>query len=149
MLVLTRKYQEKIRIGENITITVLRMKGKAVRLGIEAPSTVPVVRGELSFEVPELTADDASDDDAEVSTIEFELADAGKSRSSNRTFGRTVAGSEWTTKSRPDGVDRGALPSGGKVGFSRVPRDKVAELLPKLVSGTSPLRAMLDQRSTI
>ena len=37
MLVLTRKYQEKIRIGENITITVLRMKGKAVRLGIEAP----------------------------------------------------------------------------------------------------------------
>ena len=148
MLVLTRKYQEKIRIGENITITVLRMKGKAVRLGIEAPSTVPVVRGELSFEVPELTADEASDDDAEVSTIEFELADAGKNRSSNRTFGRTVAGSEWTTKSRPDGVDRSSA-SGDKVGFSRVPRDKVAELLPKLVSGTAPLRAMLDQRSTI
>ena len=38
MLVLTRKYQEKIRIGDNITITVLRMKGKAVRLGIEAPT---------------------------------------------------------------------------------------------------------------
>src|SRR5689334_8217689 len=50
MLVLTRKYQEKIRIGNNITITVLRTKGKAVRLGIEAPSDVPVIRGELSFE---------------------------------------------------------------------------------------------------
>ena len=50
MLVLTRKYQEKIRIGDNITITVLRTKGKAVRLGIEAPTDVPVIRGELSFE---------------------------------------------------------------------------------------------------
>jgi carbon storage regulator len=50
MLVLTRKYQEKIRIGDNITITVLRTKGKAVRLGIEAPANVPVVRGELKFE---------------------------------------------------------------------------------------------------
>jgi carbon storage regulator len=50
MLVLTRKYQEKIRIGDNITITVLRTKGKAVRLGIEAPANVPVIRGELSFE---------------------------------------------------------------------------------------------------
>src|SRR5689334_12022715 len=49
MLVLTRKYQEKIKIGDNITITVLRMKGKAVRLGIEAPGNVPVIRGELSF----------------------------------------------------------------------------------------------------
>ena len=50
MLVLTRKYQEKIRIGDNITITVLRTMGKAVRLGIEAPTNVPVIRGELSFE---------------------------------------------------------------------------------------------------
>ena len=50
MLVLTRKYQEKIRIGDNITITILRTKGKAVRLGIEAPTDVPVIRGELTFE---------------------------------------------------------------------------------------------------
>ena len=59
MLVLTRKYQEKIRIGDNITITVLRTKGKAVRLGIEAPTNVPVIRGELSFE----RAVDAEDPD--------------------------------------------------------------------------------------
>ena len=49
MLVLTRKQNEKIRIGENITITVIRMKGKAVRLGIEAPKKVNVLRGELLF----------------------------------------------------------------------------------------------------
>ena len=34
MLVLTRKQNEKIRIGDSITITVLRMKGKSIRLGI-------------------------------------------------------------------------------------------------------------------
>jgi len=51
MLVLTRKQNEKIRIGDSITITVLRMKGKAVRLGIEAPKEVGVMRGELVFEL--------------------------------------------------------------------------------------------------
>jgi carbon storage regulator CsrA len=47
MLVLTRKLQEKIRIGDSITITVLRVKGNAVRLGIDAPRSVRVVRSEL------------------------------------------------------------------------------------------------------
>ena len=47
MLVLTRKYQEKIRIGDHVTITVLRTKGKAVRLGIEAPKDMLVLRDEL------------------------------------------------------------------------------------------------------
>ncbi len=47
MLVLTRKHQERIRIGENIVLTVLRIKGNTVRVGIEAPREVRVVRGEL------------------------------------------------------------------------------------------------------
>lgn len=48
MLVLTRKPQEKIRIGDDITVTVIKTKGKGVRLGIEAPGNVPVLRGELA-----------------------------------------------------------------------------------------------------
>ncbi|MEQ8849610.1 carbon storage regulator [Botrimarina sp.] len=48
MLVLTRKPQEKIRIGDDITITVIKTKGQGVRLGIEAPAHVPVLRGELA-----------------------------------------------------------------------------------------------------
>ena len=47
MLVLTRKPQEQIRIGNGITITVLRVKGNTVRIGIDAPRDVRVVRGEL------------------------------------------------------------------------------------------------------
>jgi carbon storage regulator len=48
MLVLTRKQGEQIRIGADVVITVVRTKGKAVRLGIQAPSHVPVLRGEIA-----------------------------------------------------------------------------------------------------
>lgn len=47
MLVLTRKTQEKIQIGDNITVTILRVKGQAVRVGIDAPRDVRVIRTEL------------------------------------------------------------------------------------------------------
>jgi carbon storage regulator CsrA len=47
MLVLTRKMQEQIRLGEEITITVLRIRGNTVKIGIEAPRGVRVIRGEL------------------------------------------------------------------------------------------------------
>jgi carbon storage regulator len=47
MLVLSRKESEKIRLGDDIIITVVRVAGDKVRLGIEAPSHVPVLRREL------------------------------------------------------------------------------------------------------
>lgn len=47
MLVLSRKTQERIQIGDNVVVTVLRVKGNMVRIGIEAPKEVRVVRGEL------------------------------------------------------------------------------------------------------
>ena|GEM_PF-716542 len=50
MLVLTRKLMEKLFIGDNICVTVVRLEGGQVRLGIEAPRDVAVVRAEL---VPE------------------------------------------------------------------------------------------------
>lgn len=47
MLVLTRKAGESIVIGRQIRITVLEMQGRQIRLGIEAPSEIPVHRGEV------------------------------------------------------------------------------------------------------
>jgi carbon storage regulator CsrA len=47
MLVLTRKVNEEILIGDNIRITLVRIKGNSVRIGIAAPRDVRVVRGEL------------------------------------------------------------------------------------------------------
>ncbi len=47
MLVLTRKLMERLYIGEDICVTVVRLEGGQVRLGIEAPRSVAVVRAEL------------------------------------------------------------------------------------------------------
>jgi carbon storage regulator CsrA len=47
MLVLTRKASQQIQVGENIVITILNVKGNSVRIGIEAPRDVRVMRGEL------------------------------------------------------------------------------------------------------
>jgi len=61
MLVLTRKLDEAIQIGDNIKITVLRVKGNTVRIGIEAPKHVKVIRDELEREIAgELLADNQS-----------------------------------------------------------------------------------------
>jgi len=48
MLVLTRKHGEKINIGSDITFTVLEIRGNKVRLGIDAPEKIPVLRAELN-----------------------------------------------------------------------------------------------------
>ena len=47
MLVLTRKVDESITIGTNITVTVLEIRGNQVRLGIEAPRQTSVHRTEI------------------------------------------------------------------------------------------------------
>lgn len=50
MLVLSRKTDQLIRIGPNVTVRVLKVKGQQVRLGIEAPREVRVTRFELNPE---------------------------------------------------------------------------------------------------
>ena len=52
MLVLSRKERQRIKLGESIVVTVVRVSGDKVRLGIEAPSDVLVLREELE-ELPE------------------------------------------------------------------------------------------------
>ena len=47
MLVLSRKVGERILIGDGITVTVVRITGGGVRIGIEAPPETPVIRHEL------------------------------------------------------------------------------------------------------
>jgi carbon storage regulator len=47
MLVLSRKESERIRLGDSIVVTIIRVSGDKVRLGIEAPPDVLVLRDEL------------------------------------------------------------------------------------------------------
>lgn len=47
MLILTRKSDEAIKIGDDITIRILEIRGNQVRIGIEAPSNIRIHRHEI------------------------------------------------------------------------------------------------------
>ena len=51
MLVLTRKVGESIKISDDVKVTVLEVKGKNIRLGIEAPKTTKVYREEVFLKI--------------------------------------------------------------------------------------------------
>lgn len=135
MLVLTRKLQEKIRIGDGITITVLRTKGKAVRLGIEASAEVPVIRGELAIEDPPSRPLDRPASDARRA-IGAEDRPARAPWPSSADPRRAIQGQR--------GEDATAC-----VSLQRVPREERASVLPRLAASGGPLRGLLDQRTSL
>ena len=51
MLVLTRKSNQSIMIGDDIEVTVLAIMGEKVRIGIQAPRDIPVFRKEVYLEI--------------------------------------------------------------------------------------------------
>ena len=75
MLVLTRKPDQSIMIGDDIEITVLEVRGEQVRLGIRAPRTVSVHRKEVFDQIQQGgrdpgVANDSPDTLVTVSTVE-------------------------------------------------------------------------------
>ena len=63
MLVLTRKKNERIMIGDNITLTIVEIRGDRVRLGVEAPNEIPVNREEVLNKLnPVLTSVNGEDE---------------------------------------------------------------------------------------
>lgn len=60
MLVLTRKLNESIQIGENIEITVLSVQGDQIKLGIKAPKDIEVHRKEVYMSIQESNNEAAS-----------------------------------------------------------------------------------------
>jgi carbon storage regulator len=53
MLVLTRKSNQSIMIGDDVEVTVLSIMGEKVRIGIQAPRDIPVFRTEVYLEIKE------------------------------------------------------------------------------------------------
>lgn len=68
MLVLSRKIGSSIRIGNDITLTVVKIDRNQVRLGIDAPLHVQILRQELVIDMPE----------GEEIMIEADMAGAGR-----------------------------------------------------------------------
>ncbi|MBX5470405.1 MAG: carbon storage regulator CsrA [Thermoleophilaceae bacterium] len=67
MLVLTRKANQSIMIGDEIEVSVLAVMGEKVRIGIEAPRSVPVFRKEVYLEIQqERTAESTNVDRQKV-----------------------------------------------------------------------------------
>ena len=66
MLVITRRSGERVVLGDDITITVLEISGSTVRLGIDAPTEVPVYRHEIWLAVK---AENQAAANAEVTTL--------------------------------------------------------------------------------
>ena len=65
MLVLTRKSNQSIMIGDEIEVSVLAVMGEKVRIGIDAPRSVPVFRKEVYVEIQEDRGDESEDDEPE------------------------------------------------------------------------------------
>lgn len=65
MLILTRKLGEKINIGDDITVTLVEIKGAQVKLGIEAPKHIKIHRQEIYERIREenLSSSDINDSD--------------------------------------------------------------------------------------
>ncbi len=76
MLILTRRIGETIMVGDEVTVTVLGVKGNQVRLGVSAPKTIPVHREEIYIRIKREEAIASatggisdSNDDADGNTI--------------------------------------------------------------------------------
>jgi carbon storage regulator len=66
VLVLTRKSNQSIMIGHEIEVSVLAIMGEKVRIGIDAPRSVPVFRKEVYLEIQQGREGDPEDDKEEV-----------------------------------------------------------------------------------
>ena len=66
MLVLTRKSNQSIMIGDDIEVSVLSVMGEKVRIGISAPREIPVFRKEVYLEIQQDRAADAGKDQVDA-----------------------------------------------------------------------------------
>ena len=69
MLVLSRRAGESVVVGDNVTITILEVRGDVVRVGIDAPRSVAVHRAELLQELESSNREAASPSEQAVASL--------------------------------------------------------------------------------
>jgi carbon storage regulator CsrA len=115
MLVLTRKKRQQIQIGDNITVTILQVKGSTIRVGIDAPDDVRIVRGELTID-PEAPLTETAGIAMAAVERQASLSSAKPGRASAAT---AKAPNTATDRKLPPLANHMRLPSQG-LGFSSV-----------------------------
>jgi carbon storage regulator len=78
MLVLTRKTNQSIMIGDDVEVSVLSVVGEKVRIGIQAPPDVPVFRTEIYLEIQRQQAEGKSTEEIR-SEVDDAIHDLGGS----------------------------------------------------------------------
>ncbi len=66
MLVLSRKHNETLHIGNDIVITIVRVRGDSVRIGIQAPKEIHIMRSELLGTPPKQADEPAKEEPAQA-----------------------------------------------------------------------------------
>ena len=80
MLILTRRVGENVVIGDDIVISIVEVRGDAVRIGIQAPRSVSVHREEVWLELQRANERAASPSDDAVATLGQEVRGRGRDR---------------------------------------------------------------------
>jgi carbon storage regulator len=83
MLVLTRKSNQSIMIGDEIEVSVLSVMGEKVRIGIQAPQKIPVFRKEIYLEIHResgaiVASEDGGPSDEAATEIDGSLRELGE-----------------------------------------------------------------------
>jgi len=73
MLILSRRESECIHLGDDIVLTIVRVSGEKVRIGIEAPPHIKILRNELEVS-KSVQPESASDSSAATASLEHTLA---------------------------------------------------------------------------
>jgi carbon storage regulator CsrA len=124
MLVLTRKPNQQLHIGNDIVITVVKVRGNTIRLGIEAPKDVRVIRSEL--EPKELGGQELESQELEPQALdsqELEIRSSGAAAS--------APAAETGDQAAGEAAHDPASPGDGQVGAHQVAEVTTARLLLK------------------